>query len=85
MAITGSGDHTVRVWDLATGEPVGDPFTGHTGAVRAWRPPPIDGRPVAISAVGDDTVRVWDLATGEPVGEPVHRPPGGGHGMATAT
>ena len=31
MVITGSDDKTVRVWDLATGAPVGDPFTGHSG------------------------------------------------------
>ena len=33
VVISGSGDGTVRVWDLATGTPVGDPFTGHGGAV----------------------------------------------------
>ena len=26
-------DNTVRVWDAATGQPVGDPLTGHTDAV----------------------------------------------------
>ena len=31
VAISGGGDRTVRVWDLATGSPVGDPFAGHTG------------------------------------------------------
>ena len=35
MVISGGDDGTVRVWDLATGTPVGDPFTGHTGAVNA--------------------------------------------------
>ena len=44
-AVSGGDDGTVRVWDLATGTPVGDPLTGHTGAVnavavgRAGRPP----------------------------------------------
>ena len=33
VAVTGSGDHTVRVWDLTTGTPIGEPLTGHTGTV----------------------------------------------------
>ena len=37
MVVSGSDDATVRVWDLATGGPIGDPFTGHTGWVRRWR------------------------------------------------
>ena len=45
VVISGSDDRTVRVWDLATGAPVGDPFTGHDrrgergGGRRAGRPP----------------------------------------------
>ena len=35
MVVSGGEDATVRVWDLASGTPVGDPFTGHTGAVFA--------------------------------------------------
>ena len=34
VAVTGSADATVRVWDLATGTPVGAPLTGHTGWVQ---------------------------------------------------
>ena len=30
---SGSDDGTVRLWDAATGQPVGDPLTGHTGPV----------------------------------------------------
>ena len=29
--VSGSADNTVRVWDAATGQPVGQPLTGHTG------------------------------------------------------
>ena len=70
MVISGSSDRTVRVWDLATGTPVGDPFTGHTDAVTAVAAAELDGRPVVISGSNDRTVRVWDLATGTPVGDP---------------
>ena len=30
---SGSDDDTVRLWDVATGRPIGQPLTGHTGAV----------------------------------------------------
>ena len=70
VVISGSDDGTVRVWDLATGTPVGDPFTGHGGPVNAVAAAELDGRPVVISGSGDGTVRVWDLATGTPVGDP---------------
>ena len=34
VAVTGSGDATVRVWDLTTGTPIGDPLPA-LGAVNA--------------------------------------------------
>jgi WD40 repeat protein len=37
VAVTGSCDDTVRVWDLPTGTPVGDPLTGHTSPVAVMR------------------------------------------------
>ena len=70
VVISGGDDGTVRVWDLATGTPVSDPFTGHDGSVRAVAVAELDGRPVVISGSDDRTVRVWDLATGTPVGDP---------------
>ncbi|MBG0831514.1 protein kinase [Planomonospora sp. ID67723] len=63
-------DGAVWVWDLATGKPVGKPFTGHIDGVRAVAVAQLDGRPVVISGGRDDTVRVWDLATRKPVGKP---------------
>ena len=70
VVISGGGDETVRVWDLATGTPIGGPFTGHRGNVRTVAAAELDGRPVVISGGADETVRVWDLATGTPVGDP---------------
>ncbi len=70
VVISGSDDETVRVWDLATGDPVGGPFTGHDGPVNAVAAAELDGRPVVISGSSDRTIRVWDMVTGTPVGDP---------------
>ncbi|MEV7442944.1 hypothetical protein AB0O22_17625, partial [Streptomyces sp. NPDC091204] len=71
VAVTTGWDKTVRVWDLATGQSVGKPLTGHTEAVYAVACTVLDGRPVAVTTGWDKTVRVWDLATGQSVGEPL--------------
>ncbi|MGW1107542.1 WD40 repeat domain-containing protein [Streptomyces sp. NPDC002540] len=96
VAVTGSDDETVRMWDLttgrpvvrshlATGRPVGEPLTGHTGGVLAVATAMVDGRPVAITGSDDKTVRMWDLATGRPVGEPLTGHTGWASAVATAT
>ena len=51
-------DRVVRVWDLATSAPVGDPLTDRVTAVATAVLP--DGRTVAVT-VDDRVVRVWDL------------------------
>jgi len=33
IAVTGSDDHTVRIWDLTAGTLIGKPLTSHTDAV----------------------------------------------------
>jgi WD40 repeat protein len=70
LAVTVSGggiDRTLRVWDLVTGEPVGDPLTGPLGPVATAVLP--DGRALAVT--GGAQGRVWELLTGEPVGVPL--------------
>ena len=84
VVISGSSDQTVRVWDLATGVPVGAPFTGHSRGVTAVAAAKLDDRPVVISGSSDQTVRVWDLATGVPVGAPFTGHSGGVTAMAAA-
>jgi WD40 repeat protein len=71
---TGGDDGPVRVWRLADGAPVGEPLTGHHGAVRAVAVGALpDGTPVIISGGWDGTVRVWRLADTTPGGEPLGR------------
>jgi WD40 repeat protein len=62
--VSGSGDKTVRLWELATGKEVRR-FTGHADWVRSVAVTP-DGQYV-VSGSGDKTVRLWDLATGKEV------------------
>jgi WD40 repeat protein len=64
IATTGD-DKTLRLWDAATGEPLGDPLEGHLNAITSVAFS-ADGRRVA-SGSRDRTVRVWDVETGRPV------------------
>ncbi|MBN1138231.1 MAG: hypothetical protein JXM73_16705 [Anaerolineae bacterium] len=61
-AVSASGDRTLRVWDLATGQAEAV-LRGHEGPVSAVAVTP-DGRR-AVSGSWDRTLRVWDLATGK--------------------
>jgi WD40 repeat protein len=66
---TGGDDATVRLWNADTGQPIGQPLTGHTDTVYSVAFSP-DGHRLATGS-GDDTVRLWNADTGEPVGEPL--------------
>uniref|UniRef100_A0A7S4S906 Uncharacterized protein n=2 Tax=Ditylum brightwellii TaxID=49249 RepID=A0A7S4S906_9STRA len=64
LAISGSRDKTLRVWNLFTGEQV-QILKGHRGGVECCA---VYGDGThAISGGYDKTLRVWDLATGEEV------------------
>ena len=58
----------MRLWDAATGQPVGAPLTGHTDWVDSVAFSP-DGHRLATG--GDTTVRLWNADTGQPVGPPL--------------
>ena len=70
LLASADGDGTVRLWNPATGHPVGAPSTPPAGPYGvlgvAFSP---DGKLLA-SADADGTVRLWDAATGHPVGRP---------------
>ncbi|ABW33191.1 WD-repeat protein (plasmid) [Acaryochloris marina MBIC11017] len=59
--VSASRDHTLKVWDLATGEELRT-LTGHTNFVRRVSISPC-GQTV-VSASRDKTLKVWDLETG---------------------
>jgi hypothetical protein len=63
-----SADHTVRLWDADTGQPL-QTLTGHTNVVFGVAFSP-DGHRLA-SASWDDTVRLWNADTGQPIGQPL--------------
>ena len=58
--VSGSDDHTLRLWNADTGQPIGKPLTGHTDRVRAVAFSP-DGHRIA-SASDDKTLRLWNAA-----------------------
>jgi WD40 repeat protein len=57
FALSGSGDDTLILWDVATGDPVRT-FTGHTGSVPSVAFSP-DGRFI-LSGSRDNSVRLRD-------------------------
>ncbi|MFC9283443.1 hypothetical protein [Streptomyces collinus] len=67
VVLTGLGVDGVHLWDLATGELLAPPLTGHTGEVLTGATGTLDGRPVVVAG-GDRTVWTWDATTGHQIG-----------------
>ncbi|GAB3847193.1 Hsp70 family protein [Dactylosporangium cerinum] len=61
---TAGTDHTIRLWNATTGQPV-TTLTGHMASVFGLVYSP-DGR--SIVSVGGDAMRAWNAATGEQIG-----------------
>ena len=64
------GDRTVRFWDPATGDQLGEPIRGHSTPDIFGMSFDRDWTLLATSG-GDETVRLWDPATHQPIGEPL--------------
>jgi WD40 repeat protein len=64
LAISGSDDNTLKVWDLESGNELMT-LTGHTGSIDAVAVTP-DGQRV-ISGSQDKTLKVWDLESGNEI------------------
>ncbi|KAJ3082307.1 hypothetical protein HDU99_003071, partial [Rhizoclosmatium hyalinum] len=60
--VSGSGDMTVKLWSVETGECV-KTFEGHSGSVRSVAFSP-DSKTV-VSGSHDNTVKLWSVETGE--------------------
>ncbi|MCJ7568724.1 MAG: TIR domain-containing protein [Anaerolineales bacterium] len=68
---TGSADETIRFWDAASGEPVGDPILGHEIGVTSLAFSP-DGAVLASGGI-DATILLTDLASRQRIGPPLTR------------
>ena len=64
--LTGGRDHLARLWDTASGEPIGKPIR-HDYLVTSVAFSP-DGKTFLTGCL--NTARLWDAATGQPVGSP---------------
>jgi tetratricopeptide (TPR) repeat protein len=63
-----SADGTARLWDAATGQPIGLPMQ-HRRWISSVAFSP-DGKTV-LTGSADKTARLWDAATGRPIGPPL--------------
>jgi WD40 repeat protein len=61
--LTGSEGKTARLWDAATGKPIGNPLYRDDSGRCAYSP---DGKTVLTRS--GHTARLWDAATGKPIG-----------------
>jgi WD40 repeat protein len=79
VAVTGSSEGDVTVWDLRAGAARGEPLPAHTSTVAAVAVGRVGDTPVAVTG-GAFTVMVWDLRAGTLRGKPLR----GHDGMVSA-
>ncbi|NTU49877.1 MAG: CHAT domain-containing protein, partial [Desulfobulbaceae bacterium] len=66
---SGSADQTIILWDLATGEQIGQPLKGHNNTVNTVAFSP-DGS-ILASAGADFTILLWDWRNEKTIGQPL--------------
>src|SRR6266496_4194702 len=64
--VTASTDKTARLWDAASGKPIGEPMKHENWVLSAQFSP--EGQRV-VTASHDKTARVWNAASGRAIGE----------------
>ncbi|KAH8817866.1 quinon protein alcohol dehydrogenase-like superfamily [Flagelloscypha sp. PMI_526] len=69
LIVSGSDDHTLRLWDATTGAGIGEPLRSHSSSVKSVAFSP-DGRQI-VSGSKDKTLLLWDATTGAVIGEPL--------------
>ena len=85
VVVTGGADGSLRVWDLRSGRPLGEPLVSSGQKIVAVMTATLsDGRVVVTAADKAGTVRTWDLASRAPVGVPLPCGPGMALGLAAA-
>jgi WD40 repeat protein len=71
VAVTGGHDDFLQVWDLFSGEQIGENLTGIEPVVRAIAIAEVNGRTVVVAGGDDNALHRWDLTAQEPIGVPM--------------
>ena len=71
--LTAGGDRTARLWDAATGEPIGQPMM-HPDSVKCVAFSP-DGKTILTACTTQNMAWLWGAATGRRVGQPLAHSP----------
>ncbi len=71
QVVSGGSDSTLRLWDSATGQEIGNPWIGHNGFVYSVAFSPDGSQVVSGSGSQSDRMLIlWDAATGQQIGDP---------------
>jgi WD40 repeat protein len=78
--VSGDSDGTLRLWDVGTGQLVGQLLRAHKSLVSSVAFSP-DGKTI-LSGSLDNTLRLWDAATDQPISQPLRGHEGGVESVA---